>query len=1025
MRAACKALFIFSLFLSPFSYAENQEGIGSSIRKNLDSFYSSLANSPLLLNKSCEGFQDNNVAATTDCAAKKEALIQMQNSSKELQEGAFFTKLAIEKKKDVDCALDQVTKLANASGEEFEFYLKDAYLKATHLAQKKLKYLKLSNKAYTLSYSRNPETKKELVETQKKIKEITLEIAGTGDSLPFHQSSAIEEVIRKHTQLALKNTATFKGLSDPNSKPEIISEESFKKDYQQALQKLKVELQHDQKTLSSGVQSLGQSFDRSIKEVLMQDGELLGRLHKQEPAWIAANKKSMCEMKNIYNVGAIKRDKALMAGSIAVSVGSLGVGLLGRGTVTLMARSKLIVDTAKGVAVGATFIGRFGAALDLMSGIKSSSESCLNQHFTNKVSGSCEKFSLQNLEETNCKLSLITDFGAQGIGLAVATTKTFHAVSAKKLFGSKPLDTDPAWVKSGDGRSSLRLGEDRIHDMAQAEREAIKTDLAEANKIRKPGWENVKPGISKLESKNAKDFIKDYGSRVMSTEKEMQAFNDAAKNMKKTDGYTCLEFESAIKQFRNNTTGRKDLVDAMDNRMFELMQGQIKKLSEKYPGLNPMIIQKEVATSTDYKSFSLVIKGDISDPKLRKELDALYIEAKKQAEKDFKKLGLISENEDITRWYGASGGPTADHSNFAGRVGRGLTENKIYWYDDQQIMQNAKSYLDEAKLLQKSMIDQLKRDVPSEALMTSNQTKSYTKKLSVFDNIGDGVFVPNETLNNFIRKEKNSEKLTAQVNKHFKTDFKVDEVKTIQSYTDVADTASLRIYSSKREIVNLENAEKGGVNVDFAGMGSANADAVHRAIAKSNSLDELVSNARANERIVTAKFEKQKRELQNVFDNFINEKKNLGELKWKCSGDDCAGVFQQSLPENFKNELAQRLSRTERPAGARYSLVSDKVADPTLRSRIGQHGEEIEKAIRKNLSGKLPDDKLKKITLVIDMKGETSGQGAVNYFVGNSQVKLDPRDLEKIKSAFKKAVKDINQKADLFESGHGKYFSGR
>jgi hypothetical protein len=66
------------------------------------------------------------------------------------------------------------------------------------------------------------------------------------------------------------------------------------------------------------------------------------------------------------------------------------------------------------------------------------------------------------------------------------------------------------------------------------------------------------------------------------------------------------------------------------------------------------------------------------------------------------------------------------------------------------------------------------------------------------------------------------------------------------------------------------------------------------------------------------------------------------------------------------------------PAGIPVSFITEQVKAPKSRKLMATHGEAIEKQLRKNLAGKIPDSVLNNLTFGIVMKGDLDNRQSLN-----------------------------------------------
>ena len=118
-----------------------------------------------------------------------------------------------------------------------------------------------------------------------------------------------------------------------------------------------------------------------------------------------------------------------------------------------------------------------------------------------------------------------------------------------------------------------------------------------------------------------------------------------------------------------------------------------------------------------------------------------------------------------------------------------------------------------------------------------------------------------------------------------------------------------------------------------------------------------------------------------------------------------------------------RIATQQDPSSVRLSFVPDGVVGSLDRTLLGTHGESVEKALRKHLSGQVEPEKLKGILFGVDMQGAQAGSGRVGLLIETApSVRLTPRELELINDRLQDALSTVNN--DLVSQGErGRYIT--
>lgn len=461
----------------------------------------------------------------------------------------------------------------------------------------------------------------------------------------------------------------------------------------------------------------------------------------------------------------------------------------------------------------------------------------------------------------------------------------------------------------------------------------------------------------------------------------------ANKSINKNDSLkaTFLEVENSVMKLLNDTTLDHDFVTALTNKHKEILFKKMKELESKNPGLT-------IDPYSDWKASRFAITGN--RPKdLDQQLKKLFEEANDEFSDFMKKNKIVRNDDKVQNWFRGGVGSTADEASISARVSRNIEgKNELRFYSDESIQEKVKSAYDDAGILRSSLVS----DFGSSGLMES------------YDELGRKVF--KKEVYEVFRKESNPEAIRAQLNLIYPgAQVSEKQLNQMQQYMKAVDTFSPSIWVEKRDLASFSGSAFGGASADFAGMGAHNLRGTAIALTKANDVGSSIMQARKEEKVVTAMFEKRKKDYENTVQNFLVEKKKIQDVTVTCSGDDCILITANALDEKLKKELVHRFSKSETPSQMRLSFVDDAIKDGGLRNEVASHGEKIEKLLRSKLAGEIPKETLDRVIFGVDMKAVEVGSGHVKLIIGNSRVRLAPDDISKIQNSFQEAVKTMNE----------------
>lgn len=461
------------------------------------------------------------------------------------------------------------------------------------------------------------------------------------------------------------------------------------------------------------------------------------------------------------------------------------------------------------------------------------------------------------------------------------------------------------------------------------------------------------------------------------------------------EGVLFLEVENSSLKKLNDSTKDKNLITSFNNLNNEILFKNVDDVMAFYSN------KVEIIPGSNFKSgkFAFRPKPPYKElpPEFEKDLQKAVIQANKEFQAQLQVNGLAKPGDGVENWFRAGIGETSDEANFAARSARDMSgKNQPRRFDDPAIQENMGTYVKWSE----GYRSELAKNLEGTGLLEKTATGKPIPREEVFDIIrksGDVEEVQQRLVRKFGGTSADSQA------KLLKT---LDEktVQRLKDYTDMVDQFTPSNFVVERKIASLEKADKGGLTADFSGMGAKNLKATATALADSSSLRDALLQARKEEKALTASFEKSKADFDKVVSKYMKNSVD--------SGDDFAAAAKRPLNPETKQKLLDEVAQLGDPSGQRLSFIGSDVVKAD-RNKLAAHGEYIEKILRKNLEGVLPEDKLRQVTFGVDMQGQKAGQGSVDLILGEGKkANLSSSERERIQKEFREAVEKFNKAPD-------------
>lgn len=498
---------------------------------------------------------------------------------------------------------------------------------------------------------------------------------------------------------------------------------------------------------------------------------------------------------------------------------------------------------------------------------------------------------------------------------------------------------------------------------------------AKTNEVIRQGSTTVSP-----KSPAAARLVKDYKDRVFSSESENLAFISKVKSPGENTQFVVVE--NTMMKTLNTTIGNKDTVTALTNLHKSILLKNLDALKAKYPDIDFTIYNDFKSTNvalTSTKEFT-----DQARAQLRKDIDELLKATNREFGVEVRKLNIT--NTDVAgapeSWFKSGMDTNFDKTSFSAREARGSRELGLY---EGNIDVNAVAYL--------HSVDSQRRAIAE---------SPHFKEL-----LDDSGLVPRPDVFGLTRQFSSPEVMAQAVRERYQiTDFSTVDARLLMDYASNVDRFSPSILIAKREVLNLDDAVRGGMTFDVTGLGGENLHGTARSLISATSLDSAQAAARAAEERVS-------RELRRRLEK-IREVAGPGT---KCSGDDCVQITSKTMSLSDKARIVSKMANTPETKKIRMAFFGENVPEHA-RMQIASHGELIEKTLRKELSGKIDPRKLDDLVFGLDMQTTTANSGSVNLIVGRARgVSLSANEVKTLNEAFRRSLLKYNEDLREYQAG--------
>lgn len=230
----------------------------------------------------------------------------------------------------------------------------------------------------------------------------------------------------------------------------------------------------------------------------------------------------------------------------------------------------------------------------------------------------------------------------------------------------------------------------------------------------------------------------------------------------------------------------------------------------------------------------------------------------------------------------------------------------------------------------------------------------------------------------------------------------------IYEYTVLANAFSPNLLIEKREAPSLAKIPFGAISLDFINLGAANIKASAKALSQSATVDEAALQTRITEQEVTDWLNELKAKVKTEVFTFFNGKAHL-----TLTGDDGSIELQDAevLPREQMN-LLNALAKLESKNFLRMAAISEQPESENP-STLLNHGEKIEKILRRRILAKLGPEFSERIDINVLIYGE--GLSRSVQLILNPRQPPSATDIEFLKVAFENSLQTLE--AELARKG--------
>jgi len=356
-----------------------------------------------LFYEGCSQTPETSSGVCESCEKAKEASIKklktgVNSGAKEI----LLSALSKERVEDETCAIDF---LRDSIDKKFDTYAPVMKEKTERLVAEMHTAMVLRDELQKTKLGKqNREKKDQQAKIRKDLETVMGRMSLIEKSIPLGEEKHFKELILSYVEKAVPSSVGIPKMPPP------IEENDFHARLKQAMKNALQELETDREIYKTGSKDVTK-LDRNAREALAQDRDLIESYLRRNPQ---LNLEGVaCELDAEYGAGAEIRDQALLVGSVAASVASMGLGGIAVRATTAAVTTPSRVAAATGVLSlqSARILGVSALVTDASLAYNNISKNCGDLSSAKiKTTGSsdnkrCEGFTAEDLKRQDCFLT--------------------------------------------------------------------------------------------------------------------------------------------------------------------------------------------------------------------------------------------------------------------------------------------------------------------------------------------------------------------------------------------------------------------------------------------------------------------------------------------------------------------------------------------------------------------------------------------------------------------------------------------
>lgn len=747
-------------------------------------------------------------------------------------------------------------------------------------------------------------------------------------------------------------------------------DDSIRKTYGEAKKEVAAEAGQLRNTLKT---KGGAGFSREERYSLLQDPRIIQEVLRQQGGGKELEAVA-CQASARYGKGADALDNVLTFGSLALSGGAAVTAKVGS-VAAKVAQGMQQARSAGLLTFAATRALQVSAlAADGLSAYSQLEKDCkLSMRAKGTEGGQCVSApEVERIGQDGCVLE--SSLTVIGFGLVTAEPAVNLARKALRPKLSEVAARAEEALQEGAVKGRNKAGEiAKTPGLQNSESPPVATapsDLTRTQRVTRASTKTVR-------SNARKSYTDKYLNIDITTPEQNRAWIARAEAPPDPNNPVLfVEFEHSKLQYMNTKTKDKNFVTATTNRNKMLLFERIDELQKKYPDL---VIERY----SDFKSSRLALSGkrpkglDEELAKIFKEVNTDFTDELLGQGKHSGELAVVRAEDKPDLWFRAGCGSRPGWAYAATRFARRQQTGNVMTACDAPDVRQA---LDETYRAAEAKRAHLETVFKDSWLMKGPAGE---KELSL-------------EVVKLLRKSDTPEEIRQKIIRERGIKISAEDSQILFEYAKHTDEFSPNLYIPERRIVNLDGAEKGGISADFINAGAWNSVETNAALRRAKNVDEAIEFARQGERQVTDVFDRRRKALLNITGG-------------QCSGEDCAESFHKIMSYEDKKKMMDRIASNPDTRGIRVATIPDKVP-AQYRNTLSTHGESIARYVTHELEKILPQNRLDKMTLGIDMQTRELNEGKVRAIVGiDPRTPLKSAEQKKINLALRRALLRFNQ----------------